>query len=90
MNSGSSGLAYDRRLLLEDTKRNVVLDLTEVQRYGIESWGDPDYVCIYGLRPADWYGKGIRIIGRTQWSVPAISWPTTSVETSPLWPSPLR
>jgi hypothetical protein len=65
MNSGSSGLAYDRRLLLEGTKRNVVLDLTEVQRYGIENWGDPDYVCIYGLRPADWYGKGIRIIGRT-------------------------
>ncbi len=51
MNSGSSGPAYDRQLLLEGTKRNVVLDLTEVQRYGIESWGDPDYVCIYGLRP---------------------------------------
>jgi hypothetical protein len=65
MNTGSKGPAYDRQLLLEGVKRNAVLDLTEVQRYGIESWGDPDYVCIYGLRPADWYGRGIRILGRT-------------------------
>jgi hypothetical protein len=65
MNPGNKALAYDRQLLLDGAKRNTVLDLTEVQRYGIESWGDPDYVCIYGLRPADWYGKGIRILGRT-------------------------
>jgi hypothetical protein len=65
MNGGSKGPAYDRQLLLEGAKRDAVLDLTEVQRYGIESWGDPDYVCIYGLRPADWYGRGIRILGRT-------------------------
>ena len=65
MNTASKGPAYDRQLLLDGAKRNTVLDLTEVQRYGIESWGDPDYVCIYGLRPADWYGRGIRILGRT-------------------------
>ncbi|HEX9275133.1 MAG TPA: hypothetical protein VGA51_01895 [Casimicrobiaceae bacterium] len=65
MNTGSKGPAYDRQLLLEGVKRNAVLDLTEVQRYGIESWDDPDYVCIYGLRPADWYSRGIRILGRT-------------------------
>src|SRR3981189_2880710 len=65
MSTGSKGPTYDRQLLLEGAKRNAVLDLTEVQRYGIESWGDPDYVCIYGLRPADWYGRGIRILGRT-------------------------
>ena len=65
MNTGSKNPAYDRQLLLEGAKRNAVLDLTEVQRYGIESWGDPDYICIYGLRPADWYGRGIRILGRT-------------------------
>jgi hypothetical protein len=65
MNNGSKGPAYDRQLLLEGAKRNAVLDLTDVQRYGIESWGDPDFVCIYGLRPADWYGRGIRILGRT-------------------------
>jgi len=65
MSTRREGPAYDRRLLLEGAKRNAVLALTEVQRYGIESWGDPDYVCIYGLRPADWYGRGIRILGRT-------------------------
>src|SRR5271169_3561754 len=64
MNTGSKGPAYDRQLLLEGAKRNAVLELTEVQRYGSESWGDPDYVCIYGLRPAEWYGRGIRILGR--------------------------
>jgi hypothetical protein len=52
MNTRSKGCAYDRQLLLEGEKRNAVLDLTEVQRYGIESWGNPDYVCIYGLRLA--------------------------------------
>jgi hypothetical protein len=65
MNNRSQGPAYDRQLLLEGAKRNAVLDLAEVQQYGIESWGDPNYVCIYGLRPADWYGRGIRILGRT-------------------------
>jgi hypothetical protein len=59
MNTGSKGPAYDRQLLLEGVKRNTVLDLTEAE------WGDPDYVCICGLRPADWYGRGIRILGRT-------------------------
>jgi hypothetical protein len=39
MNGGSKGPAYDRQLLLEGAKRDTVLDLTEVQRYGIESWG---------------------------------------------------
>lgn len=63
--NGNKDPAYDRQLLLEGAKRNAVLDLTEVQRYGIESWGDPDYVCIYGLTPVDWYGRGIRILGRT-------------------------
>src|SRR3981189_3310521 len=65
MSTGSKGPTYDRQLLLEGAKRDAVLDLTEGRRDGIESWGDPDYVCIYGLRPADWYGRGIRILGRT-------------------------
>jgi hypothetical protein len=55
---------YDRWLLLGD-KRNTVLDLAEVQRYGRESFGDPDFVSIYGLKPADWYGRGVRLLGRT-------------------------
>jgi hypothetical protein len=64
MNTRSRG-AYDRQSLLNGAKRDAVLDLAEVQRYGMESWGDPDYVCIYGLRPSDWYARGIRILGRT-------------------------
>jgi hypothetical protein len=56
---------YDRELLLGGGKRNAVLKLWEVQRYGSDSYGDADYVSLYGMRPADWYGKGVRILGRT-------------------------
>jgi hypothetical protein len=56
---------YDRQLLLSGAKRNMVLELWEVQRYGVDSYGDADYVSIYGMRPADWYAKGIRLLGRT-------------------------
>src|SRR5262245_2951529 len=55
---------YDRRLLLGD-KRNELLDLWEVQQYGRDSFGDPDYVSIYGLRPDEWHARGVRILGRT-------------------------
>ena len=58
-------MAYDRQLLLAGEKRNATLTLAEVERYGSDSHGDPDYVSIYGLRPADWYSKGIRLLGRT-------------------------
>src|SRR5262245_59530021 len=56
---------YDRELLLLGAKRNAVLELWEIQRYGSDSYGDADYVSIYGMRPADWYGKGARLLGRT-------------------------
>jgi hypothetical protein len=56
---------YDRELLLGDAKRNAVLEMSEVQRYGSDSYGDADYVSVYGLRPADWYAKGVRLLGRT-------------------------
>ncbi|HKA21599.1 MAG TPA: hypothetical protein VKN18_25205 [Blastocatellia bacterium] len=55
---------YDRQLLLGE-KRNALLELWEVQQYGIDSYGDPDYVSIYGMRPSEWYAKGIRVLGRT-------------------------
>ena len=61
----NAGPRYDRKLLLTGAKRNAVLDLSEVQRYGRDSFGDPDYVSIYGLPPAKWYAKGIRLLGRT-------------------------
>ncbi len=56
---------YDRELLLLGAKRNAVLELWEVQRYGSDSYGDTDYVSIYGMRPADWHAKGARLLGRT-------------------------
>src|SRR4029077_21026945 len=56
---------YDRELLLFGAKRNAVLELCEVQRYGRDSYGDTDYVSIYGMRPADWHAKGARLLGRT-------------------------
>jgi hypothetical protein len=58
-------VTYDRRLLLGEPKRNAVLALGEVLRYGNDSFGDPNYVSIYGLKPAEWYARGVRILGRT-------------------------
>src|SRR3984893_519107 len=40
---------YDRELRLLGAKRNAVLELWEVQRYGSDSDGDTDYVSIYGM-----------------------------------------
>jgi len=56
---------YDRKLLLGDEKRNRVLELWEVHKYGVDSFSDADYLCIYGLKPADWYARGIRLLART-------------------------
>ncbi|MDQ6675149.1 MAG: class I SAM-dependent methyltransferase [Chloroflexota bacterium] len=61
----ATALTYDRQLLLLGSKRNVVLDLWEILRYGNDSYGDAEYVSIYGLPPAEWYAKGIRLLGRT-------------------------
>jgi hypothetical protein len=56
--------AYDRWFLLGE-KRNVLLTLQEVEQYGRDSFGDPDHVSIYGLKPREWYERGVRILGRT-------------------------
>jgi 16S rRNA G966 N2-methylase RsmD len=58
-------MTYDRQLLLLGAKRNAVLELAEVHAYGLDSYGNAEYVCIYGLRPTEWYAKGIRLLGRT-------------------------
>jgi hypothetical protein len=55
---------YDRQLLL-GPRRNAVLKLWEIQQYGTDSYQDPDYVSVYGRRPADWYAAGVRLLGRT-------------------------
>jgi predicted RNA methylase len=56
---------YDRAFLLSASKRNDVLSLDEVVRYGSDSYGDAEYVSLYGLAPADWYAKGVRVLART-------------------------
>jgi 16S rRNA G966 N2-methylase RsmD len=58
-------MPYDRAYLLSAAKRNQVLSLEEVVRYGEESFGDPDYVSLYGLRPPEWYARGVRLLART-------------------------
>jgi hypothetical protein len=63
--SGDQDQTYDRRLLLHGAKRNEVLELWEVERYGTDSYGDADYVSIYGRSPVDWHAKGVRLLGRT-------------------------
>ncbi|HEU0239683.1 MAG TPA: hypothetical protein VFR11_10460 [Micromonosporaceae bacterium] len=56
---------YDRALLLLGRKRNDVLTLPEAHAYGTDSFGDPDYLSLYGMTPAQWYARGIRLLGRT-------------------------
>ena len=56
---------YDRDYLLSPEKRNQILELWEVERFGRDSFGDPDAVCLYGMRPAEWHGRGVRVLGRT-------------------------
>ena len=58
-------MKYDLQLLLAGSRRDAVLDLAEIHAYGSDSYGDPDYVSIYGLRPLDWFARGIRLLGRT-------------------------
>ena len=56
---------YDRALLLHGAKRSEVLTLAEVEQYGIDSFADPDYIKVYGMRPREWYQRGVRLLGRT-------------------------
>jgi hypothetical protein len=64
-NEEAVALTYNRDLLLLGPKRNVLLDLWEVLRYGADSYGDVNYVSVYGLQPREWYARGIRLVGRT-------------------------
>jgi hypothetical protein len=56
---------YNRTLLLHGSKRNEVLSLGEIVRYGLDSFGDADYISIYGMKPREWYDCGIRLLRRT-------------------------
>jgi len=56
---------YDRALLLHGSKRNQELTLAEIERYGLDSFANRDYLSIYGMPPREWYRHGIRVLGRT-------------------------
>ena len=55
---------YDRWFWLGE-KRYDVLALPEVQQYGRDNFGDPDFLSLYGCKPHEWYARGARILGRT-------------------------
>jgi hypothetical protein len=56
---------YDRDFLLSPAKRNQLLELWEVEKYGRDCFNDPDHVHLYGLPPKAWYERGVRILART-------------------------
>jgi hypothetical protein len=62
---GGDSQVYDRSFLLSEVKRNQVMALWEVRKYGLDSYGNVDYVSIYGMAPAEWYGRGVRLLART-------------------------
>jgi hypothetical protein len=56
---------YDRDFLLSPEKRNQLVELWEVEKYGRDCFNDPDHVHLYGMAPKDWYARGVRILART-------------------------
>ena len=56
---------YDRDFLLSSEKRNRLVELWEVEKYGRDCFNDPDHVHLYGMAPKEWYQRGVRILART-------------------------
>ena len=56
---------YDRDFLLSAEKRNQLIDLWEVEKYGNDCFGNPNHVHLYGMPPKEWYDRGVRILART-------------------------
>jgi hypothetical protein len=46
-------------------RRHAVLRLDDIIEAGQIMTGDPQGMAFYGLAPAQWYGRGIRLLGRT-------------------------
>jgi len=64
--SNARSPVYDRALLLHGSKRNEVLTLEETEQYGRDSFGDADYVSIYGMRPREWFSRRERRLRRNK------------------------
>ena len=56
---------YDRDFLLSQEKRNQLVELWEIEKYGRDSFSDPNHVHLYGMPPREWYERGVRILART-------------------------
>src|SRR5215217_1778820 len=56
---------HDRAFMLSEAQRNRLMDLWEIHKYGTDNFADPDYVCVYGMRPDEWYARGVRLLART-------------------------
>jgi hypothetical protein len=56
---------YDRDFLLSPEKRNQIVELWEVEKYGRDCFNDPHHVHLYGMSPNEWYGRGVRVLART-------------------------
>jgi hypothetical protein len=56
---------YGRDFLLSPAKRNQIIELWEVEKFGRDSFGDPDAVSLYSMKPAEWHARGVRILCRT-------------------------
>jgi hypothetical protein len=65
LGSGHSDRKYDRDFLLSAQKRNQLIELWEVEKYGRDCFNDPDHVHLYGMAPKEWYERGVRILART-------------------------
>jgi hypothetical protein len=58
---GADGL----RAQLLGPRRYDVLSLSDIIEAGRVLTGDPHGMAFYGMAPAEWYAKGIRLLGRT-------------------------
>ena len=65
MTGGDDTPRYDRDFLLSPAKRNQIIELWEVEKFGRDSFGDPNAASLYGMTPAQWYARGVRILART-------------------------
>jgi hypothetical protein len=65
MTGGDHTPRYDRDFQLSPAKRNQIIELREVEKFGRDSFGDPNAVSLYGMTPAQWYACGVRILART-------------------------
>lgn len=64
-NDDENPTVFDRDHVLFGPLREQVLDLEQVHRYGAQVFDDADAISLYGMTPREWYGRGIRMLGRT-------------------------